>query len=88
MKEIITTFIAIFLAEIADKTQFAIISFSSKCVSPVNVWLGATLAFCVTNLVAVLLGYNVSKFFPPEIIKYISGSLFIIIGIITILSKS
>ncbi|MCX7716743.1 MAG: TMEM165/GDT1 family protein, partial [Endomicrobia bacterium] len=39
MKEIITTFIAIFLAEIADKTQFAIISFSAKSLSPVNIWV-------------------------------------------------
>ncbi|MCS7227395.1 MAG: TMEM165/GDT1 family protein [Endomicrobia bacterium] len=87
MKEIITTFIAIFLAEIADKTQFAIISFSAKSLSPVNIWVGATLAFCVTNFIGVVLGYNISKFFPLELVKYISGSVFIIIGVLTIIYK-
>lgn len=87
MKEIITTFIAIFLAEIADKTQFAIISFSTKCSSPFNIWIGATLAFCVTNFIGVVLGTNMAKFFPQEVLKYISGSVFIIIGIITMFSR-
>lgn len=87
MNELITTFITIFIAEIADKTQFAIISFTTKGFKPINVWLGATLAFCVTNFLGVLLGFSITKVFPHEILKYISGCVFILVGIITIFSR-
>lgn len=87
MKELITTFATIFIAEVADKTQFAVISFTVRGFNPVSVWLGATLAFCVTNLLGVLLGFTVSKFLPPEVLKYVSGCVFIIVGILTIFSR-
>jgi putative Ca2+/H+ antiporter (TMEM165/GDT1 family) len=87
MKEILTVFITMFLSEIADKTQFALISFASKSKNLFKIWLAATLAFCATNLIAVVLGCQLNKFLPPSIIKYLSGIVFIIIGIYTILSK-
>lgn len=87
MKEIMATFITILIAEIGDKTQFAVISFASKSLKPFYVWLGASLAFLVTNFIAVILGTNIAKIFPHEYIKYISGIIFITLGILTILSK-
>jgi len=87
MKEMLTVFITIFLSEIADKTQFAVISFATKSKNLFKIWLAATLAFCMTNFLAVVLGYQINKFFPPSTIKYLSGGVFIIIGIYTILSK-
>jgi len=87
MKELITTFITIFLAEMGDKTQFAVMSFAAKSLKPINIYLGATLAFLVTNLISVILGVNIAKIFPHQYIKYISGLLFILIGTLTILSK-
>ncbi len=87
MKEIITTFFTIFLAEIADKTQFAVISFAANSKSPFNIWLGATLAFCLTNLLGVLFGCLLCNVFKPEIMKYISGAVFILVGIWTLISK-
>jgi len=87
MKEMLTVFITIFLSEIADKTQFAVISFATKSKNLFKIWLAATLAFCMTNFLAVVLGYQINKFFPSSTIKYLSGSVFIIIGIYTILSK-
>jgi putative Ca2+/H+ antiporter (TMEM165/GDT1 family) len=87
MKELITTFITIFLAEMGDKTQFAVMCFATKSLKPINIYLGATLAFLVTNLISVILGVTIAKIFPHQYIKYISGLLFILIGTLTILSK-
>jgi len=87
MKELITTFITIFLAEMGDKTQFAVMCFATKSLRPINIYLGATSAFLVTNLISVILGVTIAKIFPHQYIKYISGLLFILIGTLTILSK-
>lgn len=87
MKELLTTFLAIFIAEMGDKTQFAIMSFATKSSKPFYIWFGASLAFLVTSFLAVILGQSITKFFPQNLIKYISGSLFIIIGIWTIFSR-
>lgn len=87
MKEIITVFISMLFAEMADKTQLAVISFASKSSKPFNVWLGASLAFCVTNFLAVIFGCAFNKIFPHIYLKYISGIIFITIGLIFLLSK-
>ena len=87
MKEFVTVFITMFLSEVADKTQFALISFATKSSNLLRVWFAATLAFCVTNFIAVILGAQVNKIFLPSITNYLSGTIFILIGIYTILSK-
>ncbi|MFN3550711.1 MAG: TMEM165/GDT1 family protein [Endomicrobiia bacterium] len=87
MKEMILTFISILVAEIGDKTQLAIMSFASKTSKPFYIWLAASLAFLVMNFISVFLGQNIAKFLPHHYIKYISGAVFIIIGILTIFSK-
>lgn len=87
MKEVITVFISMLFAEMADKTQLAVISFASKSTKPFNVWLGASLAFCVTNFLAVVLGCGFNKILPHIYLKYISGVIFITIGIVFLISK-
>ncbi len=87
MNEIILIFISVLAAEIGDKTQLAIISFASKTSKPFYIWLAASLAFLFMNLISVFLGQNIAKFLPHQYIKYLSGTIFIIIGLLTILSK-
>lgn len=87
MKEIITVFVSMLLAEMADKTQLAVISFASKSTKPFNVWLAASLAFCVTNFLAVMLGCSFNKIIPNLYLKYISGVVFIVIGVFFLFSK-
>ncbi len=87
MSSLITSFLTIFLAEIGDKTQIALISLTAAKHKPIQIWLGATIAFCILNLLAVLVGYELNKYLPEQYLKYISGLFFIIVGIWTILSK-
>jgi putative Ca2+/H+ antiporter (TMEM165/GDT1 family) len=87
MNTFFTAFWTIFIAELGDKTQLAIICLTCAKHKPLNIWLGATVAFCILNLIAVSVGGVVTKFLPQQYIKYFSGVFFIIIGLWTIFSK-
>lgn len=86
-KIFLTAFGTIFLAELADKTEFAVFSLVSKTKSPWTVFWGAMLAFGLATLIAVLLGEVVAKFIPVNILRFISAGIFILIGILTLLGK-
>ena len=86
-KIFLTAFGTIFLAELADKTEFAVFSLVSKTKSPWTVFWGAMLAFGLATLIAVLLGEVVAKFIPVKSLRFISAGVFILIGILTLLGK-
>lgn len=82
-----TAFGTIFLAELADKTEFAVLNLTAKTKSPWPVFWGAMLAFGVATLIAVLFGGVVAKLVPENILRFISAGVFILIGILTLLGK-
>ncbi len=83
----LTAFGTIFLAELADKTEFAVFGLVSKTKSPWMVFGGAMAAFAVATLIAVLCGDVVAKFVPEAILRFISAGIFILVGILTLLGK-
>lgn len=83
----ITTFVTIFLAELGDKTQFAAIAASSEATSTKEVLLAVVLALATAGAIGVLAGKILAQFINPEIMRYISGSLFIIVGLWVLLKK-
>ena len=80
-----TTFIAIFIAEMGDKTQFAALSASAGTNSTVSVWLAVVLALTIAGTIGVLAGKIVGQYFQPTHLKWISGGLFISIGLWTLI---
>lgn len=87
MREFLTVFGTVFLAELADKTQFAILSFTTSAKSRWVILLGAVLALSLTSLIAVLFGEFLGKIIPAKTLRIISGIIFIIIGIFTLIVK-
>ena len=81
------TFSAIFLAELADRTQLVGIGMSAKSGKPFMVWLGSICAYIIVTAVSVLIGAALSKYIKPEIIRYAGASLFVIIGILIFWGK-
>lgn len=79
------TFSAVFLAELADKTQLVGIGLAAKSGKPLSVWLGSVSAYVIVTLISVLMGAALSKFINPEAIRYLGASLFIIIGVLILL---
>lgn len=81
----LTTLIAFFLVEIGDKTQIATLVLAAKY-SPV--WLvvaGTTLGILVANVPVVLVGQFAAGRLPLRIIRTIAASLFILMGVLTLL---
>ncbi|HZX11713.1 MAG TPA: TMEM165/GDT1 family protein [Acidobacteriota bacterium] len=87
LKVFIATFWAIFIAELADKTQLVGMSMAARTGKPISVWLGSVSAYIVVTIISVLIGTLLSKYIKPEIIRYIGGGVFIIIGLLILLNK-
>jgi len=81
------TFGAIFLAELADKTQLVGIGMSAKSGKPFSVWFGSVAAYIVVTALSVLIGATLGKFIKPEILRYSGAFLFIVIGVLILLDK-
>ena len=81
----LTTFGALFLAEMGDKTQLAVFSLTARSHSPCAVFLGASAALVVVTLIGVLFGGLVTNLVPPRYLRLGAGVLFLGIGVYTIL---
>jgi putative Ca2+/H+ antiporter (TMEM165/GDT1 family) len=86
-KVFFATFGAVFVAELADKTQLVGISMASKSGKPIVVWCGSVAAYMVVTVISVLIGLAASKFIKPEIIRYVGATLFIVMGILMLFDK-
>lgn len=82
-----TAFLTLFLAELGDKTQLAVIAMTAKTESKVAVFLGASFALVLVSLLGVLLGGVLSQYVPTEWIQRIAAVAFIVIGILMLLGK-
>jgi len=81
------TFGAIFMAELADKTQLVGIGMSAKSGKPIVVWLGSVAGYMVVTAISVFIGAAFSNFIKPELIRLIGATLFIIIGVLILAGK-
>lgn len=85
-KVLATVFIAVFIAELGDKTQLATLLFAAdKEVSKLTVFVGASLALIVASGIGVLAGGTISQYISAKHLSYIAGAGFIAIGVWTLL---
>ncbi len=76
------TFAAVFMAELADKTQFVSIGITSKTGKPLLVWLGSVAAYATVTVLSVLIGSVLGKYMKPELIRYLASSLFALMAVL------
>jgi putative Ca2+/H+ antiporter (TMEM165/GDT1 family) len=86
-KIFLATFGAVFMAELADKTQLVGIGMTAKSGKPLSVWLGSVSAYMIVTVVSVLIGAALGKFIRPEYIRYAGAALFILVGILLFIGK-
>lgn len=79
------TFVLFFLAEIGDKTQIATVALAAHFQSATGVVIGSTLGMLIANVPAVLLGDKLLTKIPMNLFRWITGGLFFVIGLWTIL---
>ncbi|MBU1906122.1 MAG: TMEM165/GDT1 family protein [Candidatus Omnitrophica bacterium] len=78
-KIFLATFSAIFVAELADKTQLVGIGMSAKSGRPLAVWLGSISAYIIVTALSVLIGAMLGKYLKPELVRYTGASLFVLL---------
>ena len=83
-KLFLTTFGAVFLAELGDKTQLATLGFAAEGHSRLTVFAGSAAALVTTSLIAVLAGGVVARYVSPQLLTRGAGVLFVVLGIWTL----
>jgi Ca2+/H+ antiporter, TMEM165/GDT1 family len=82
-----TTFGALFLAEMGDKTQLAAITLAAQTRAPLSVFLGAALALALVSLIGVGVGAVLGEYLPETVLRKVSAAAFIVIGVLMLWGK-
>jgi putative Ca2+/H+ antiporter (TMEM165/GDT1 family) len=83
-----STFITVFLAELGDKTQLAIVSISGTTSRPGAVFSGSAAALVLASMVGAAAGGSLSSVIPPDALQLLASVGFLILGSRLILRSS
>ena len=76
----------IFLMELGDKTQLLTITLASIYAAPFEVWLGAFLALVSVAWIGIFAGAAIAKKVPKFYLKVVAVSIFIVVGVLVLIS--
>ena len=77
-----STFGLLFVAEMGDKTQLAVLSLAGKCATPWPVLVGGGLALTAVTACGVVGGQGLSRIIPHRVLLWISAVAFVVMGIL------
>lgn len=80
-----TAFVAFFLAEMGDKTQFATVALAARFDALAAVVLGTTLGMMLANVPAVWIGERLARRIPLQAVRLAAAALFVTLGVATII---
>ena len=81
--QFLTAFTAIFLAEIGDKTQIAIVTMAASSRRPLSIFLGGSVALVLLTAIGAVAGDIVMKYIPGSVLSKAAAILFVLIGVWT-----
>jgi len=85
LKVLATVFVAVFIAELGDKTQLATMLFAAdKEASKLTIFAGASLALILASAIGVAAGGLISQYVSERTLNYVAGLGFIGIGVWTL----
>jgi putative Ca2+/H+ antiporter (TMEM165/GDT1 family) len=82
-----STFVAIFIAELGDKTQLAVLSFSAAGGSRWNTFLASAAALALSSAIAAFGGELLSRWVSPLLLRRLAGGVFLLMGALFLLRK-
>ena len=82
-----STFLLIFLAELGDKTQLAVVVLSAKEKSPLTLFVSAIFGFALATIIAIVVGTIGAKFISTNVIEKFAALAFIVVGILIFFNK-
>ena len=75
-----STFGVLFLAELGDKTQLAVLTLTCKEHKPLPIFLGASLALALVTLLGVVGGEALARAIPSHVLRKLAAGAFVIMG--------
>jgi len=81
-KLLLSTFTLLFLAELGDKTQLAVIGMACKHRQPFPIFIGATIALTLVTLLGVLFGEGLTRLIPADWLRRGAAAAFVLVGIL------
>jgi putative Ca2+/H+ antiporter (TMEM165/GDT1 family) len=82
LRVFLSTFALLFVAELGDKTQLAVISMTAKHKMPFWIFVGAALALAAVSLLGVLGGELLTRFIPEMVLRKVAAVLFVDMGLL------
>lgn len=76
-----STFVTVFLAELGDKTQLAIVTISGTSSRPGAVFAGSSLALVLASLLGAGAGGSLSAVIPTDVLQLAASVGFLILGL-------
>lgn len=83
----VSTFVAVFFAELGDKTQLSTMMLASSKKAPASVFVGSAVALVLSSLIGVLVGDTLYRVVPAHIIRIVAGAGFLVIGALILFGK-
>ena len=77
-----STFGLLFVAELGDKTQLAVLSLAGKRGDVWSVFIGGALALTLVTVLGVVGGQGLCKLIPERLLLWISAIAFVVMGIL------
>jgi putative Ca2+/H+ antiporter (TMEM165/GDT1 family) len=84
IQALMSAFGFVFITEIGDKTMLTTMCLSAQYRRPTIILLASMSALAIASAVAVIAGFILAVAIPIELILYVSGVLFVIMGIHTL----
>jgi putative Ca2+/H+ antiporter (TMEM165/GDT1 family) len=84
-KTITTSFFLIMVTELGDKTQLAIVALSAEYNAPIQVFIGAMLAFALLTALGAVFGKIISRSIPARYIRIGASLIFFLFGVLFLL---
>lgn len=78
---VVTTALTFMLGEIGDKTQLTAMTLAMEAKYPALVLMGSVTGMLAIGFVGIMIGTSLTKRIPSNIIKIVSGLVFIIFGL-------
>jgi putative Ca2+/H+ antiporter (TMEM165/GDT1 family) len=78
---------ALFVAELGDKTQLAVITLTAQTQDPWRVFLGAVVALAAVSALGALFGEGLLRVVPEDVIKKVAAGSFVVIGALMFAGK-
>jgi len=78
---------ALFLAELGDKTQLAVLTLVASTRKPLAVFVGASVALVTVTALGVLFGQGLTRLVPERLLHKAAALAFVAIGLVMLIRE-